>query len=58
MSRKTLFQSAICNLIEGWLFDIDELGPLVTLWVYDDGGRLLRLTDEFYPPVYAHGDRG
>ena len=33
-------QSAICNLIEGWLFDIDELGPLVTLWVYDDGGRL------------------
>ncbi|HEX2489998.1 MAG TPA: DNA polymerase domain-containing protein [Blastocatellia bacterium] len=51
-------QSAICNLIEGWLFDIDELGPLVTLWVYDDGGRLHRLTDEFYPPVYAHGERG
>ena len=51
-------QSAICNLIEGWLFDIDELGPWVTLWVYDDDGRLLRLTDEFHPPVYAHGDRG
>jgi DNA polymerase elongation subunit (family B) len=51
-------QSAISNLIEGWLFDIDELGPLVTLWVYDDGGRLHRLTDEFYPPVYAHGERG
>jgi DNA polymerase II len=44
--------------IEGWLFDIDELGPWVTLWVYDGGGRLHRLTDEFYPPVYAHGDRG
>jgi DNA polymerase II len=44
--------------IEGWLFDIDELGPWVTLWVYDDDGRLHRLTDEFYPPVYAHGDRG
>ena len=24
--------------IEGWLFDIDELGPWVTLWVYDDDG--------------------
>jgi DNA polymerase II len=48
----------IRNLIEGWLFDIDELGPWVTLWVYDDDGRLHRLTDEFYPPVYAHGDRG
>ncbi|HKE03327.1 MAG TPA: DNA polymerase domain-containing protein [Blastocatellia bacterium] len=43
--------------IEGWLFDIDELGPWVTLWVYDDDGRLRRLTDEFRPPVYAHGDR-
>jgi DNA polymerase II len=43
--------------IEGWLFDIDELGPWVTLWVYDDDGRLRRLTDEFHPPVYAHGDR-
>lgn len=50
-------QSAIHNRIEGWLFDIDELGPWVTLWVYDDDGRLLRLTDEFYPPVYACGDR-
>ncbi|HEV2665390.1 MAG TPA: DNA polymerase domain-containing protein, partial [Blastocatellia bacterium] len=28
-----------------------------TLWVYDDDGRLRRLTDEFYPPVYACGDR-
>jgi DNA polymerase II len=46
------------NRIEGWLFDIDELGPWVTLWVYDDNGRLRRLTDEFYPPVYAHGGRG
>ena len=49
--------AAISNRIEGWLFDIDELGPCVTLWVYDDDGRLHRLTDEFYPPVYAHGDR-
>jgi hypothetical protein len=23
--------------IEGWLFDIDELGPAVALWVYDAG---------------------
>lgn len=45
------------NRIEGWLFDIDELGPSVTLWVYDDDSRLHRLTDEFHPPVYAHGDR-
>ena len=49
--------TSIRNRIEGWLFDIDELGPSVTLWVYDDDGRLHRLTDEFYPPVYAHGDR-
>src|SRR5262245_62896337 len=43
--------------IEGWLFDIDELGRWVTLWVYDDDGRLRRVTDEFHPPVGAHGDR-
>src|SRR5262245_39128929 len=43
--------------IEGWLFDSDELGPSVPLWVYDDDCRLHRLTDEFYPPVYARGDR-
>ncbi len=39
------------------MFEIDELGPAVALWIYDDGGRLHRLTDEFHPPIYAHGDR-
>jgi DNA polymerase elongation subunit (family B) len=43
--------------IEGWLFDIDELGPAVALWVYDAGGRLRRLTREFCPPVYVSGAR-
>jgi DNA polymerase-2 len=50
-------RSAIPKPIHGWLFDIDEFGPHVTLWVYDDEGRLRRLTDEFHPPIYAHGDR-
>jgi DNA polymerase II len=50
-------QSAIRYRIEGWLFDVDELGPAVTLWVYGDDGRLHRLTEEFHPPVYAHGER-
>src|SRR6266498_1556291 len=49
--------TAAGDRIEGWLFDIDELGPQVTLWVYGDDGRLRRLTDEFHPPVYAHGAR-
>src|SRR5262245_54093637 len=44
--------------IDGWLFDIDELGPQVTLWVYDNGGRLHRLTDGFYRPIYAAVERG
>jgi DNA polymerase II len=48
---------AIRHRIEGWLFDVDELGPAVTLWVYGYDGRLHRLTEEFYPPVYAHGER-
>jgi DNA polymerase-2 len=39
------------------LFDVDELGPAVTLWVYDGDGRLHRVTDEFHQPVYASGDR-
>ncbi|HKQ72338.1 MAG TPA: DNA polymerase domain-containing protein [Blastocatellia bacterium] len=43
--------------LEGWLFDIDELGPEVALWIYDDSGRLHRLTDDFHPPIYAYGDR-
>src|ERR671933_697720 len=43
--------------LEGWLFDVDELGPEVALWVYGDDGRLVRLTDEFRPPIYAQGER-
>lgn len=43
--------------IEGWLFDIDELGPAVALWVYDAGGKLRRLTQEFYPPIYVGGGK-
>src|SRR5262249_45772965 len=41
--------------IEGWLFDVDELGSSVALWVYDAGGKLHRLTHEFSPPAYAGG---
>jgi DNA polymerase elongation subunit (family B) len=41
--------------IEGWLFDIDEFGSSVTLWVYDTGGKLHRLTHDFSLPVYAGG---
>jgi hypothetical protein len=41
--------------IEGWLFDVDEFGSSVALWVYDTGGKLHRLTHEFSPPVYAGG---
>ncbi len=43
--------------IEGWLFDVDELGPAVALWVYDVGGKLRRLTHEFYPPIYVGGGK-
>ena len=43
--------------IEGWLFDIDELGPSVALWVYDAGGKLRRLTHELYPPIYVGGGK-
>lgn len=50
-------RSSILDPLRGWLFDIDDLGPAVTLWVYDDGGRLHRLSEEFRAPVYAHGER-
>ena len=43
--------------IEGWLFDVDELGQSVALWVYDAGGKLRRLTHEFCPPIYVGGAR-
>ncbi len=43
--------------LEGWLFDVDELGPEVALWVYSNDGRLIRLTEEFKPPVYVQGER-
>jgi DNA polymerase II len=42
--------------LEGWLFDVDELGPQVALWVYTSENRLVRLTDEFHPPVYVQGE--
>lgn len=43
--------------LEGWLFDVDELGPQVALWVYTDEGQLVRLTEEFQPPVYVQGEQ-
>src|SRR5262245_33235340 len=45
------------NKIEGWLFDVDELGSGVALWIYDAGGKLHRLTHEFSPPIYVSGAR-
>src|SRR3954465_5622363 len=43
--------------LEGWLFDVNELGPQVALWVYTTENRLVRLTDEFRPTAYARGQR-
>jgi DNA polymerase II len=43
------------RLLEGWLFDIDDLGAEVALWVYSDKGELVRLTNEFHQPIYAEG---
>lgn len=43
--------------IEGWLFDVDELGTHVALWVYTTEGRLVKLTDEFHPPFCVSGER-
>lgn len=43
--------------LEGWLFDVDDLGPEVALWVYTSDRRLLRLTDAFNLPLYVAGER-
>ena len=43
--------------LEGWLFDVDEFGSVIVLWVYDAAGKLHRLQHEFQLPVYAHGER-
>src|SRR5215831_18245814 len=45
------------NKVEGWLFDVDELGSGVALWIYDASGKLHRLTREFSPPIYVSGAR-
>jgi DNA polymerase elongation subunit (family B) len=42
--------------LSGWLFDVDELGSEVVLWVYAKSGRLFRLTHEFFPSVYVEGN--
>jgi DNA polymerase-2 len=44
-------------MFEGWLFDIDDLGPEVALWIYDEAGRLVRLTDQFCQSVYVQGQQ-
>lgn len=36
---------------------MDDLGSSVALWVYDNDGKLHRLTHEFSPRVYTSGDR-
>jgi DNA polymerase II len=43
--------------LEGWLFDVDEFGPEVVLWVYDNDRRLHKLRQSFHPSVYIGGDR-
>ena len=42
--------------LEGWLFDVDELGRQVALWIYTGENRLVRLTHEFRPLVYVQGE--
>lgn len=41
--------------LEGWLFDIDDLGTEVALWIYLNDGRLVRVVDRFAVPVYVSG---
>lgn len=43
--------------VEGWLFDVDELGSRVALWIYENDGRLRRLTHDFSPPAFVGGER-
>lgn len=43
--------------IEGWLFDLEEMGNAITLWVYTNDGQLLKLRDEFYAPFCVTGER-
>ena len=44
-------------MFEGWLFDVDDLGPEVALWIYTDAGRLVRLTDQFCQSIYVQGEQ-
>jgi DNA polymerase-2 len=41
--------------VEGTLFDVNEFGPWIILWVYDSEGRLHRFLDEFTPRAYGRG---
>src|SRR5215213_4160313 len=41
--------------LEGWLFDVDDLGPEMALWVYASDRRLVRLVHSFRQPVYVQG---
>jgi DNA polymerase-2 len=50
------FQNAVNRKIEGWLFDIDELGPEVALWIKTDQGDMVRVTEKFSPAVYVRGE--
>lgn len=43
--------------IDGWLFDVDELGTHVALWVYTNDGQLVKLSEEFQPPFCVTGER-
>lgn len=43
--------------INGWLFDIDEFGSQIILWVFDSQGKLQRYTHEFSPPIFICGER-
>ncbi len=43
--------------LEGWLFDVDEFGSVIVLWVYDTAGKLHRLQHEFQTPVFVDGER-
>lgn len=43
--------------IQGWLFDLYQLGSSMILWIKTDDGNLYRLKETFYPRFYAKGKR-
>ncbi len=57
LSNTHLFDHRNVISTVGYLFDVYHFEDLIYLWILDDNGKAIALTDQFFPEIYIAGDK-